>query len=201
MAVIDNENKLKELCETLGVSPAVYSCLHARGLTTPGDLAFSIQDSDSLEHFVKAVLRDDAAPEGNALERPDLPDAALKIYMEAGKLRRLYAEAKQISSLTAAPSTALAVPVPPPEPQGPPKLTHEQMKEMKATWKIHYPGELLTDENTPRATLLGNHIFHDPIRAAQALRSLDKDHVKGRRRCYRKPAFGADAPFRASICP
>ena len=94
MAAIDDDNKLKELCATLGVSQAVYSCLHARGLDTPGDLAFSIPDPESLEHFIKAVLRDDAAPEGNALEKQDLPDAAQTIHREADKLRRLYAEAK-----------------------------------------------------------------------------------------------------------
>ena len=149
MTAIDDGNLLKEPCATLRVSQAVYSCSHARGLDTPGDLAFSIPDSESLAHFIKAVLRDDASPEGNALETPDMSDAALTIHTEAGKLRRLYAEAKHLSTIASAPETTVLAADPTPEPQGPPKLAFEQMKEMKNTWKENSPGELLTDDNTP----------------------------------------------------
>ena len=106
MTTIDT-NALKELCAKLGVGQAVYSCLQSRGLETPGDVAFSIPDPESLAYFIKAVLRDDPALDGNALEQPDLPDAASKIHKEAGKLRRLYAEAKHLSVIAPTPNTTV----------------------------------------------------------------------------------------------
>ena len=95
------------------------------------------------------VLRDDDAPEGSALGKPDMPDEILKIHKEAGKLRRLYAEAKKLTEASPpTPVTTMAT-IPPPENAGPPQLTFEQIQEMKKAWKANYPGELPTDENTP----------------------------------------------------
>ena len=59
---MDNADQLQALCAELGVSPAVSSCLGARGLLTPSDLAYSIPDTASLEVLILMVLRDDEAP-------------------------------------------------------------------------------------------------------------------------------------------
>ena len=92
---MDDQSKVGEMSAALGVGAAVSSFLFARVLLTPSDLAFSIPDAESLECFIKAVLRDGPAPEGEALQNPQMPDGALKIHKESGKLRRLYSECKK----------------------------------------------------------------------------------------------------------
>ena len=79
MNSMGSTDKLQEMCAGLGVSPAVSSCLRARGLETPSDLAFSVPDPESLELLIKLVLRDDEAPEGNALQTPGMADDVLRI--------------------------------------------------------------------------------------------------------------------------
>ena len=95
------------------------------------------------------VLRADEAPEGSALGKPDMPDEIQKIHKEAGKLRRLYAEAKKFTEAPPPTTVTTMATIPPPENAGPKQLTFEQMQEMKKAWKANYPGELLTVENTP----------------------------------------------------
>ena len=120
-----------------GVSAAVSSCLGAPGLATPSDLARSVPDPVSLEVLIRLVLRDDDAPEGNALNKPDMPGEVLNNHKEAGKLRRLYAEARKLTETPPPTAITTVSMLPPPENAGPPKLTFEQMKEMKKAWKAN----------------------------------------------------------------
>ena len=48
MTIVDSEDKLQELCATLGVGLQDSSCLTSRGLASPSDLAFGVPDTDSL---------------------------------------------------------------------------------------------------------------------------------------------------------
>ena len=48
-SIIDRQSNLGEMSAELGVGAAVSSCLHARGLLTPSDRAFSIPDAEALE--------------------------------------------------------------------------------------------------------------------------------------------------------
>ena len=91
MAIMDSEDKLQELCATLGVSPQVSS---------PSDLAFSVPDADSLEVLIRHGLTRRSSPGRGTLQNPHISDEALKIHKEAGKLRRRHAEANSIPELS-----------------------------------------------------------------------------------------------------
>ena len=79
----------------------------------------------------------------------ELSKVATLMHVEAGRIRRLYAECKVLISNTATSSTA----GPPSqldwEGAPPPRLSQEAMTGMKANFKTNYPGEILNPENTP----------------------------------------------------
>ena len=88
--------RFSESCEELNISEEVVSRRTARGYQTASDFVFSIPDPESLEVIVKGILREDEPPEGNALSKPRMSDSARKVHVEAGRIRRLYAESKAL---------------------------------------------------------------------------------------------------------
>ena len=159
---MDSQSRFIEVCEELNISEEVQSCLAARDYKTASDFAFSIPDPESLEIIVKRILRDDESPEGNALNKKDMSDSALKVHIQAGRLRRLYADCKALTTVSEpGPSTAMAVTPPNMNWEGapPPKLSEESKNAMKTAWRKNYPSEIL-DDNTQPGPRYWAKVFH-----------------------------------------
>ena len=148
---LDSQERFAQLCNDIQVSKAVFDSLVARGYKTPSELAYSIDDPETMKMLIMGILRDDQAPMGTVLCDHDAPDPVVLMHVEAGRLRRLHAERKNICApISAAPGPSTGpVPVGGLDGPPPPRLSLESMTSMKKAFKRFYPGELLDSENTP----------------------------------------------------
>ena len=132
----------------LGIPQSVVTCLLSRGYSTASAFVYSLNDPNALEETILEILKTGTAPEGGVLG-PDIPDAAARKHVDAGRLRRLYAESKAWVDGSSASSSGGAPAALDFEGAPPPRLSHEAMVGMKRAFRTNYPSEILHDDNTP----------------------------------------------------
>ena len=131
---MDSVERFETLCKETGLPEKVWDCFVERGYDTASSFALSIPDAEGLEMAIRLILRDGPSPMGNALGNPDISNGVLKIHAVAGKIRRIYAEAKTMSEPNPQASTAVALPVPPRldwEGAPPPQISQETILVLK----------------------------------------------------------------------
>ena len=146
LAVRDDEGKWRELMQKVGLSDNLVAAILARQYDTAATFYFSLADQKDAEWIFWELLIN-----VEALEAQTLTNNNWSYSISAGKLRRLWVEAQQLA-------TAEAGEFPPAQRQPaelawadapPPKVDGKLWTDLKGTFALNYPGEVLAKDNTP----------------------------------------------------
>ena len=94
---MDSNTRVMSMCVELNKPESSVDCVQVRGYERASDAAFSVPDHASLELLIQGVLRDDDHP-GCVFGLPYLTDPMLTIHVEAGLLRRLCFDCKNMTT-------------------------------------------------------------------------------------------------------